>query len=169
MPKIKKSYFFIALFATLALFGINASAISEAQQKTIIKNCKRIRETIKGVQRADTSSRTNYLPSVYDEMLSSFIIPMNSRLLKNDQSNKLLIENQENFVKTYSEFKADFVTYSRSMEELLSINCETNPSEFYAQLEIMRTDRDYVNLDVQKMSRLIEKQKTYVTSLKENL
>lgn len=168
MLKMKRSYFFIALL--LVLFSsVNVFAISETQQKAVVKNCKRIRETLKGIQRADTSARTDYLPSIYDEMLGSFIIPMNSRLLKNDQTSDLLIKNQEDFAETYSEFKADFVTYSRSMEKLLSINCEENPKEFYSALEVVRTDREYVNLDTQKMSQIIDKQKTYVDTLRESL
>ena len=139
---MKKNYFFVIVFFSLIFFTTSVSAISEIQQKTISKNCKRIRETLKGVQRSDTSARTDYLPSIYDEMLSNFIIPLNSRLLKNDQTNERLTKNQEDFAKLYSEFKTDFVTYGRSMEKLLGINCEENPKEFYSQLEIVRTDRD---------------------------
>ena len=169
MLKMKKSYFFITVLSVLIFSCAGASAISEAQQKSIMKNCKRIRETLKGIQRSDTSARTDYLPSIYDEVLGSFMIPLNSRLLKNDQNNELLSINQEDFAKVYSEFKTDFVTYSRSMEKLLSINCEENPNDFYSQLEIVRTDREYINLDTEKMSQIIETQKNYVEQLKENL
>lgn len=168
MRKIKKSCFLIIFFSIIFL-GTNAFAVSEAQSKYIVKNCKRIRETLKGIQRADTSSRTDYLPMVYDTMLGNFIIPMNTRLLKNEQENERLTKNQEEFVKAYSNFKTDFVTYSRSMEELLTIDCENDPESFYSKLEVVRTDRDYVNLDIQKMNRLIEKQKQYVGELRENL
>ena len=102
-------------------------------------------------------------------MLSNFIIPLNSRLLKNDQSDERLTKNQEDFAKLYSEFKTDFVTYSRSMEKLLGINCEDSPKEFYSQLEIVRTDRGYINLDTIKIKQLIEDQKTIVEDLKEHL
>lgn len=168
MRKIRKSCFLIVIFSVIFL-SANVFAVSETQSKYIAKNCKRIRETLKGIQRADTSSRTDYLPMIYDTMLSDFIIPVNTRLLKNEQENDQLTKNQEDFIKTYSNFKTDFVTYSRSMEELLAIDCENDPESFYSKLEVVRTDRGYVDLDVQKMNRLIEKQKQYINKLGESL
>ena len=165
MLKRKKSYFLAAILITISFFSYSAKAISEAQEKNIVKNCKKIRETLKSIQYADTESRTYYLPMVYDEILSNFIIPMNTRLLKNDKSDKNLIKIQEDYVETYRNFKTDFVTYSRSMEELLKINCESNPNEFYSQLEVVRIDRNYINDDIQKLDQLIKEQKDRVTDL----
>lgn len=166
MLKRRESSFLILVIVAVSFFGYSANAATDIQEKAIIKNCNKIRETLKSIQRADTFARTDYLPSVYDEILSNYIIPMESRLSKNGQVSDSLNDNKKDFVETYSQFKIDFVTYSKSMEKLLNTNCEENPEEFYTQLEVVRVDRNQINLDTQKMNKIIEKQKTYVSNLR---
>ncbi len=166
MLERRKNSIFVLILILISFFSYSANAATKTQEKYIIRNCEKIRETLKSIQRSDTFARTDYLPSVYDEILSNYIIPMESRLSKNGHVSDSLTNNKKDFVETYSKFKADFVTYSKSMENLLNISCEEKPGEFYSQLETVRSDREIINQDTKKMNEIIEKQKTYVSDLK---
>ena len=165
MIKKSKILFVCALLSCLAL---PVSALSETQEDVIVKKCNTIQETLKMVQKKDARVRV-YLGSLYEKILTKYIVPLNVRLVENNVTNVALIENQNAFVEARILFMDDFVNYQRYLEELTAMSCKTNPQEFYDKLELVRIKREKMTEDVGKMSDLIAKQKALVVNLKENL
>lgn len=165
MIKKSKILFVCVLLSCLAL---PVSALSETQEDVIVKKCNTIQETLKMVQKKDARVRV-YLGSLYEKILTKYIVPLNVRLVENNVTNVALIENQNAFVEARILFMDDFVNYQRYLEELTAMSCKTNPQEFYDKLELVRIKREKMTEDVGKMSGLIAKQKALVVNLKENL
>lgn len=165
MIKKSKILFVCALLSCLAL---PVSALSETQEDVIVKKCSTIQETLKMVQKKDARVRV-YLGSLYEKILTKYIVPLNVRLVENNVTNVALIENQNAFVEARILFMDDFVNYQRHLEELTAMSCKTNPQGFYDKLELVRIKREKMTEDVGKMSDLIAKQKALVVNLKENL
>ena len=79
----------------------------------------------------------------------------NIRLVENNLSTASLIENQNNIAEAKSIFASDFVKYQQTLEELVAINCKTEPETFYEKLDMVRQKRKTMKQDVLKMRELI--------------
>ena len=108
-----------------------------------------------------------YLGRYYETILSDFIVPLNLRLVENNISNTKLIDNQTNFVASRTSFNNDYVSYQQSLEELVNINCKTEPEKFYEKLLVTREKRKIVKKDVSKMRSLTDEQKKLVEELRD--
>ncbi|MBQ6570721.1 hypothetical protein IJI02_00005, partial [Candidatus Saccharibacteria bacterium] len=60
-------------------------------------------------------------------------------------------------------------TYSKSLEELIAIDCASVPEIFYAKLESVRSLRQTVASDVASLNKIISSHKKAVESLKGSL
>ena len=129
-------------------------AISKEQETVIKTHCDSIKEKLRDIQKEDSKIRV-YLGGHYEAILAHFITPLNVRLVENNLSTASLIENQNNFAETKSVFSNDFISYQKSLEELINIDCENNPNDFYSKLEKVRQKRKIMNQDVLKMRNLL--------------
>lgn len=127
-----------------------ASAISDAQSEAIVTHCSSIIDDLKSVQKSDSHARV-YLGGYYETIISKFITPLNIRLVENSLSTAELVENQNNFISTKATFVDNFVTYQRELESLISIDCATQPEDFYTQLGKVRDLRATVAKDVKTL------------------
>ncbi len=169
MIKKKKAisiYYIIFLAFCLVLQGSPslAGAISKDQEITIKSHCNSIKEKLHEVQKEDSKIRV-HLGSHYEAILTNFITPLNVRLVENNLSNAKFVENQNNFAETKSVFSSDFISYQKSLEELIGMNCEENPEDFYTKLEKVRQKRKIMNQDVLKMRTLISDHIKSVTEI----
>ena len=146
--------------------GVPVSAISEEQKVAIVENCDMIRDNLKNVQRIDARTRT-FLGSHFETILSKFIMPLNMRLLENNLSDVDLIENQNELAAAKAVFGESFISYQQELENLVLMNCKTEPERFYEKLEIVREKRKVVNTNVAKMKELVAKNLSLVIKLKE--
>ena len=156
---------------TLMLFcqyPLGVSAISEAQKTAISDNCNSIKESLKNTQRADARTRV-YFGGKFEMILSKFITPLNVKLVEKNVTNLGLIENQSNFADAKTSFSNDFIKYQQVLEELVGIDCKTEPEEFYEKLVKVRKQRELVGEDIVKVEKLISKNMKLVTDLKDSL
>ena len=161
----------IALLVLICLFFlplIPANAISEAQTDYISKNCSSLRQSISSLRRSDASTR-HYLSDVYTKVLINFMAPLNLRLVKNDIPNTDLTSSQASFASARTTFNEDYVSYSKSLEELEYFDCAKNPSAFYEKLIVVRSRRSKLEKDVENLESLIVSHKKSVEKLKESL
>ncbi len=158
--------------AVLGLFfcfnTVNVMAISEEQRNKIINNCDRIVDSLKNIQKSDAKTRV-FLGSHYETILSKYMTSLNIRLVENNLSKSSLIENQNELAKAKDSFSTIFVDYQKDLEELITIDCHTEPEKFYEKLTLVRVKRKSAALNVSKMRELTEKNLRLVKELKESL
>lgn len=178
MKKIRLSFYYIILFVFLqvlvCLTGVVVRAegeetgITDEQRSVIVNHCDTMKDNLKALQRTDSRARV-YLGRYYETILSSFITPLNLRLVENNISNTKLLDNQTNFVTQRGNFTNDYIIYQQALEDLVNTNCKTEPEKFYEKLVVARERRAIVNKDVLKLKSLTDEQKKLVEELKNGL
>ena len=126
-------------------------------------NCSSIKSSLKKLQVSDAKIRS-LLGASYQTMLNSYITPFNLRLVKNNQNLGDLSDLQSNFVLQKNDFNSLYITYSQQFENLISIDCQKNPDDFYNQLIITRESRKELNQKVEDLTETAEK---YLTEIKQ--
>lgn len=169
MKKKYISFHYIILFMFLqvlgCLTGVNVHAeITPEQKDVIVNHCDTIKDNLKTLQRTDSRARV-YLGRYYETILTNFIMPLNLRLVENNISNPLLIENQTNFAVRRTNFINDYITYQQALEDLVNTNCKAEPEKFYEKLVTAREKRKTVNKDVTKLKNLTTEQRRLVEEL----
>lgn len=155
-------------FLSLSVFAEgenNEINLSDTQINTIIDHCDTIKDSLKSLQRVDSRTRV-YLGRYYETILTNFITPLNLRLVENNISNTQLLENQTNFANRRNNFVNNFIVYQQALEELVHINCKTEPAKFYEKLLVAREKRKVVNKDAAKLKGMTDEQMKLVEELK---
>lgn len=154
--RIKPCYFLTTILYQLALISqvASASALSDTQKSTIVKNCEDIKTELRLVQRQDAKSRV-HLGTYYDKIMTNFVTPLNVKLVENNLSNANFIDNQNSLAKTKAAFANDFTKYQQMLEELVALDCKTDPEKFYNELLDVRQRRKTMEQDILTMRRLI--------------
>lgn len=173
MKKIKFLVLASCLFASFCSVKVLAEGeeeplITEEQRATIIDHCDTIKYSLGSLQRTDSRARV-YLGRYYETILTSFITPLNLRLVENNISNTALIENQTNFAARRTRFVNDYISYQQSLEELVNVNCKTEPEKFYEKLLGVREKRKVVNRDVTRLREMTGTQMKLVEELRNGL
>lgn len=148
--------------------GMPVMAISETQEKAIIKKCDEIRNDLKNVQKSDAKMRV-YLGGYFEEIIVNFVTPFNVRLVENNLSNAELVENQNKIVDTKTLFADDYVGYQKTLEELVLMDCKKEPGDFYSKLDKVRQKRKIVEQDALKMRTLLSEHVQLANQLKGKL
>ncbi|MBQ3275197.1 hypothetical protein IJH46_02115 [Candidatus Saccharibacteria bacterium] len=160
--KIIVTAFILSLFISFPVFAATPSA---QKLENISENCGSIRQSLKLLQRSDSRART-YFGAIYETVSSKYITPMNLRLVKNDLSSVSLLNIQTSIASTRADFSSDFIDYSRSLEELIALDCRLEPEEFYEKLESTREKRAKVAADMKVLNELLVNSYKAVENLK---
>ena len=163
-----KNKIILFIFACAFLPTASASALTEQQRGAISQYCGTIQQTLKTLQQSDSRTRLK-LGAFYETFSSKYIVPLNTRLVKNNQINTALATIQSDFSSLRSSFSTDFISYSRSLEELTAFDCKNSPDEFYEKLSDTREKRALVRNDTKKLKTLLINFKTEIQQLKESL
>ncbi len=141
----------VLCFGVVALSETTAAQeLSNNQTAAISSNCSRIKEVLKTVQTSDSRARV-YLGSYYEKILNKYIIPLNLRLVKNNQSTPELVNAQTAFANYFTNFRDDYTDYQRTLENLGNYDCANHPNEFYDLLVETREKRSIMVSDVSKL------------------
>ena len=125
--------------------------ISSEKSASIVKNCNSIRLNLKNLQRNDARART-YFGAIYESFASKYLKPLNLRLINNDLDSPELTKLQTSFALARTKFSDDYIDYSKSLEELISINCALEPEDFYQKLTKTREKRAAVAKDIKVLN-----------------
>ena len=139
--------------------------ITTEQRSTIVDHCDAMKDSVKSLQRTDSRARV-YLGRYYETILTSFMTPLNVRLVENNISNTKLLDNQTNFAARRTRFVNNYITYQQALEDLVNTNCKTEPEKFYEKLVVAREKREIVNHDAQRLKEMAETQVKLVEELK---
>lgn len=168
MKKISSLFISSALISCSFIFPLQAHAISESQKSVISQYCGTIKQSLKTLQHTDIDSRVK-LGSRYEAAISKFIIPMNLRVVKNNLSIPELADVQKAFVDNRPNFVTDFTTYSKLLEELISIDCQNDTANFYKKLLETREARESVRKDVLYLNSLLHRYQELVKEMGKDL
>lgn len=166
--KCLSSYFIILMVFCQVLAVVPAGALDKKQEESIKNHCDTIIEDLKKVQRDDAKVRV-HLGGEYDAILNRFILPLNVKLVEKNLSTADFVENQNSFVETKTTFSNDYISYQQQLEELVAMDCKTEPEAFYEKLEKVRQKRKTMEQDTMLLRNLISKNIRLVGSLKEKV
>ncbi|MBQ7802616.1 hypothetical protein IJ380_02035 [Candidatus Saccharibacteria bacterium] len=166
----------ILVLSLVATFLISFSALakpletspSEAKLEKIADNCGSIRQSLKLLQRSDSRARS-YFGAIYETASSKYITPLNLRLVKNDLSSVSMINLQTSLASTRASFSSDFIDYSRSLEELIALDCRLEPEVFYEKLLETREKRTKVASDMKTINDLLVNSVKAAEKIKEGI
>ena len=163
LKESKATHLFLVLVAFLLVFilfnSIRVSAdapkakLTDDQRGEISMNCSSIKSSLKTLQVKIRS----LLGANYQTILNSYITPFNLRLVKNNQNLGDLSDLQSSFVLQKNDFNSLYITYSQQFENLLSVDCQKNPDDFYNQLLTTRESRKELNQKVNELTSTAEK------------
>lgn len=171
MKKLKVAVLaFVMIFASFLSVKVFAEGeeqptLTDEQRTTIIDHCDAMKDNVKSLQKVDSRARV-YLGRYYETILTNFITPLNLRLVENNISNPALLENQTNFANRRDRFVNDFIVYQQALEELVHVNCKSEPDKFYEKLSVARDKRKIVNRDVVRLREMTDGQVKMVETLK---
>lgn len=146
--------------------AVPVSALNERQTSAISQNCPTIKQSLVQLQKVDSKTRT-YLGTTYETLVNKFITPLNLRLVKNNRPTLSSI--QSKFTDEQTHFKDEYTTYMRELEELIAIDCQNSPQDFYKKLETVRKKRAELRETTTKLSKYANEQYSAVKKLQEEL
>ena len=149
-----KRFLMILSVLMMSSVALPALAITEAQEDAIKEHCSAIKDDLRNVQRMDSRTRV-YLGGYYESVLSKYVTPFNVRLVENNLSTASFVENQNKLAEAKNTFVNDFISYQKNLEDLVSMDCKKEPTEFYEKLEKVREKRKIVGQDTTKIRSLI--------------
>ena len=156
-----------ALAEDVATEGAGESVIN-GRLDGISQNCENIHDKLVTLQHDDSRARV-YLGRYYETMLSEFVMPLNVWMVAHNRSDAGLIKNQSDFAEMRGNFVADYVSYQKELESLVSINCKNEAAKFSDKLATVRKARAKVANDVAKMRELMDVHLDLVLQLKDKI
>ena len=166
LKESKATHLFLVLIAFILVFilfnSIRVSAdapkikLTDDQRGEISMNCSSIKSSLKKLQVSDAKIRS-LLGANYQTILNFYITPFNLRLVKNNQNLGDLSDLHSNFVLQKNDFNSLYIAYSQQFENLLSVDCQKNPDDFYNQLLTTRESRKELNQKVNELTSTAEK------------
>lgn len=140
----KLAFGFIASVLCVMVITMPSFALSSEKSGAISQHCASIKQALKSLQKTDARSRS-YLGSSYETIISKFISPMNMRLIDSGQPNANLTDLHSTILEVRKNFTQSYTSYSQSLEELISANCQLDPEGFYHHLIETREKRAEVS------------------------
>ena len=148
--------------------GVYAEELSEEQKGAISQSCNTIKQTLKTVQKADSRTRS-FLGAKYETFISDYVSPMNVRLTKEGRPNATITSLYSNLLGMRQDFVSQFTDYSRGLEELINIDCQGKPEEFYRKLKETRKKRAELKGTVKSIRTNLVNHYTAVKKVEEGL
>lgn len=103
-------------------------------------NCPLIIQSLQKVQKSDSKTRV-YLGGIYEKLFTAYILPLNIRLVKENNLDTRFTTTQAVIATGRTKFNREFIDYSQNLELLIAMDCQGDPEGFYDQLKIVREKR----------------------------
>jgi len=131
-------------------------------------NCQDIRGNLSRLHHSDAILRVN-TGQAYNDLSSRLMARMNGRLAVNKIDASDLVSLTSRFEKGRSLFSSRYNEYESALAALLKIDCKNQPTDFYAQLNIVRDARLKLSSSVRELNDIIAEYGTKVEKIKEKL
>ena len=164
----KLTLIFTCVCFTFASVGVvHAKSLTANQSSVISTSCSSIKSSLKSIQHLDSRTRS-YYGKYYETILTDYMIPLGTRLMRANQPDAKLTEIQSEFTSARAQFNSDFISYSQSFEDLTSTDCVAHPEDFYAKLETVRQKRTILAKDIESVQQVVDRYRASVGKLQES-
>ena len=166
---MKKTALAVAIILVAsAVNPVSAKTLGEEQRGLISTSCPSLKLQLERIQKDDARNRV-HLGAQYESIATNLMMNLNLRLIKNSLASAELAEQQSTFMSERDRFKNDYIGYSQELENLISIDCKSEPDKFYTQLKKTRTKREDVDKSVKRMNEILGRHRQSILSLQEEL
>lgn len=170
--KYKQIIFMIIVSSlTLILFGsissVNAREnppLSQSHIERIKYNCVQAQSTLSRLHDSDTLLRVDR-GRVYEYILSKLMAPFNGRVTSNRLDSVTMVTTTKEYERELNKFRESYISYERSINSSMNINCIENPSEFYYAVDDARTKRQIVHSHTLNLESMIKSYSSLFESL----
>ena len=129
-------------------------ALSSSQIELISAYCTESRGHLERLHSADALQRVN-LGQRYENISTKLMAPLNSRIALAGHDGLEMAKTSVEFNQELTEFRKTYLKYDNQIDDIISMDCENNPVEFYRQLEAARQERQHLADNVGKLNQLI--------------
>ena len=142
--------------------------IPEEKLRLVSENCDSIKTNLRGIQKSDARARV-YMGAYYEKILTKYMTALNVKLVENNTPDTSLIESQNKYASAKTSFTEDYIAYQKKLEDLISVDCKSEPKKFYEELMSVRKKQSVIVKDAAKMSNLLAEHKELVKKLEAKL
>lgn len=174
MQNSQFKHIILCVFSVLLLLNVSSASATEYRELTeeeigaVSQNCSSIKVRLRRLQKDDTRNRI-YLGSQYEFISSKLMLNLNLRLIKNGLADSGLAEQQASFSSERERFKNDFIGYSQEFENLLKLDCKSEPIKFYRKLEDVRAKRADIDASIYRLQETVTSHRQSVIDLRSSL
>lgn len=158
----------ISVAMALVVFGVQTARAVDAPEANTLRtselsffnsvsmDCMAVKSKLSDVHQQDGLLRVT-LGQNYEVVSSKLMARLNTRVVENKLNGAPLVKTAADFESTLHDFRDNYRSYEVSINNLMKMNCQTQPQEFYASLEAARELREVVNQDVKKLAELVDR------------
>ncbi|MEI6054354.1 MAG: hypothetical protein WCQ49_03250, partial [Candidatus Saccharibacteria bacterium] len=143
--------------------NVNAESnnLNPQQIEQVRSNCVSIKNTINQLHVSDALLRVN-MGQRYELVSTKLMERFNVRLTSNGLKIDNLISVSEKYKVNLNKFRDDYKIYEESLSSAIRIDCQSQPSELYDVLMIVRDNRQRVYEDVKQLVGQIDQYRAEV-------
>lgn len=146
----------------------DGSTLTDDQAAQVSLNCKQAQSVMQRLGAADVATRVTR-GRVYENLITKLINPFNSRVASNNLDTTDLLIDTNAINKSFSAFKSDYSAYNNFFTKTVSIDCESQPRDFYDALTQTRNARAKVASDISELNAEIARYETSFTSVRASI
>ncbi|HJP81345.1 MAG TPA: hypothetical protein VJ841_03065 [Candidatus Saccharimonadales bacterium] len=143
------------------------SAPDSGQLDRIRTNCVDVKSRLNQLHTADTLLRVNR-GQLYEQILTKLMSPFNSRVALNNLNSVNLVADAAQYQQQLMAFRADYQQYEESLSAAIKIDCTTDPTGFYAQIEDARTKRSTLHDSTVALTKTIDMYRNTFVDFRKN-
>jgi hypothetical protein len=163
MKSVSLSLLALALVTTLfGAFSVVPAAAQEASPIMTSEHIARIKENCSQAMAVLVQTHASDAPvyinrnQQYFSISDKLMAHLNSRLTLNRYDATQLVKTASDFNAALSRFRTDYKTYDDDMADLIKVDCNKTPVEFYDRVADARAERGKVHDDVDRLNTLID-------------
>lgn len=131
----------LALIASLLITPHSSAVVlSDEQIHAISTNCENIKSNVQRIRQSDKLLRVS-LGQYYDNISRRLMTPLNSRIALNNLDGIELSRSSITYNSQLSAFRRAAQDYDSTLQQALSMDCRSQPIEFYNVIETARQQR----------------------------
>lgn len=153
LKKTLLSIIAIVVFAGFSgTYSVFAVSLADQRLELVRSNCVSIKNKLNQLHASDALLRVN-MGQIYESMLTKLMVRFNNRISSNHLSNDSLVKASNSYSQALDGFRADYKTYEEHLSVVLSIDCKTQPSQFYESIQTTKSLRQKVHEDVTSINK----------------
>lgn len=136
---------------TAAIYSA-APVLATPNDEAIKAGCNNAQTVLNQTEKTDAALRINR-GRIYNEVVDLFYA-MNARLAANKISAPKLVTITSEYEKELADFRDNYNKYDDQLNSIISLDCKSNPSDFYKSLTELRDKRGKLQNNLNELKKL---------------